>query len=121
MSIIFSVFKSTNNAMQNELNLHKTKKLLDYYGIAYQEAQGSYKGTLEQSLIVDLSHLSVIKSIANRFDQESILLIDSASQASLMFQSGELLDLGKFKHVSDKMALISDAWTLVNGKYYMAS
>jgi hypothetical protein len=120
MFIVFSVFRSENNAMLNELNLHKTKKLLSYHGIYYKEALGSYKGQKEQSLKVPMAALSIVRSIANKYNQESILLVDSASQSSLMFANGELMDLGLFRQINEAVALSSESWTMIDNKFYRA-
>jgi hypothetical protein len=120
MYILFSVFRSENNAMVNELNLHRTKKLLDYHGIAYIEALGCYKGSKEQSLKVPMTALSIVQSIASKYNQESILLVDSASQSSLLFANGEMIDLGIFSQISEAVALQSEAWTMIDNKFYRA-
>ncbi len=121
MYIIFSVFRSETSVMQNEINLHKTRKLLDYHGIDYTEVLGCYKGSKEQSLRVPMAALEVIKAIANKFNQESVLLVDSENRVSLLFQNNESMGLGMLKEITEFEALNSEAWSLIGNTYYKAS
>jgi hypothetical protein len=121
MFIIFSVFRTENSNMQNEVNLHKTKRLLDYYNIDYTEVLGCYKGSTEQSLRVPMAALGVIKAIAGKYNQESILLVDAENRVSLLFQNGETMDLGRLQEISEAEAFNSEAWSLIGNKYYKAA
>jgi predicted phosphoadenosine phosphosulfate sulfurtransferase len=117
-TIIFSVFKSELNSLENNLNMKKAKKLLEYYNIDFKEVIGSYQGTQESSLMVDLKHLNVIKSMADRYNQDSIMILDNDLNSMLLFQNNDTMSLGKFRHIES--ILDRDAWTLIDGLYYIA-
>ncbi|QOC54390.1 hypothetical protein Atoyac15_26 [Aeromonas phage Atoyac15] len=86
------------------------------------EVQGCYKGTLERSFVVqcsDHSDVGSVYNIAQKYSQESVLLVDSRNRAYLLYVESRRLDnLGVLYSSTDVPS--TDAWTFnkAAGVYY---
>lgn len=121
--IIFSVFQSTKSNDENLIVTSKVLKLFNKNSIQVELMEGCYKGIKELSMVVDMRYLTAVKEIAILNSQESILLIDSESNATLHYMPVTLehdMPLGIFTKVSKEEALMQDAYTNdLKGSYYI--
>ena len=113
--VFFSVFQGYEldglNHMETWRKIKKLKPLL---------VNGKYSGKTELSFCLDLTRLDLVESIAREFNQESILIVDSSGQAFLKYlKDSKLVNIGKFKAVSKKSASKLDAWSNINGQFYI--
>jgi hypothetical protein len=104
-------------------------------GLDYVPALGSYKGVVSRSYIVDIgydgdrygdievSKLNKVLDLANKHNQESVLLLDYKRDAMLIYLNNieqDVVRIGQLRAVSKEVAEASEAWTFVNNTYYMA-
>lgn len=89
----------------------------------FSQAVGVYKGKEETSFVVvvrDEEEIEALKGFAFlNFNQESILLQDANQEAYLVFNDGETQRLGRLEQVSKEVATKEDAYTILNGQYYI--
>lgn len=85
--IIFSVYKNNKNEFANLDNHKKTIDLLNKNNISFKEIEGSYNGYKEKSLLVldNIDNLILVNELVKKFNQESILLVDSNRHGILKF------------------------------------
>lgn len=92
-------------------------------GFNFRKVSGAYKGKPETSYMVLIDsddQLPSLYRLAEAFKQESVLLLDSNGYAALFDADGRhLAELGKFVRVSREEAVEQDAWTYVDGAYYI--
>lgn len=109
--ILFSLDRPENPA--SEATRHAVATLLDA-----APCLGMYQGTTENSFMVDFGHLNMVKALAKHFKQESILVISDGIR--LVY-----LDTDRVDHIGKKLTPVSDltgldAWTLIDGVFYVA-
>lgn len=96
------------------------QEILKQLGLPYLSAIGKYKGDSERSYIIPLSgahwdELNDILELARQYNQESVLLVDSNSRATLYFlKTDKESHIGTFVSAEKE----SDNCTLINGHYY---
>ena len=123
LAIIFSAELSELDQASNNRRTFLLHEIIDTITSKYNTIEGVYKGTKEQSFIVtgNLKTINLIKSIAfERFNQESVLLQDTNGRAYLEFQDGSTQELGRLKEVSKKVAENSEAYTVIDNKFFLA-
>lgn len=103
-------------------NTETLKNVLEDLNYTYQKCIGKYKGTIETSFLVRLDdqiQLDIIKKLAfNNFNQESVL-IRINGKISLVYSNGIIERFDSFKMISKKQAKKENAYTLINGNYYI--
>lgn len=111
--IMFSLDTENNKASMNMYKL--INKLVNG-----QIIQGAYKGVEETSIMTDISNYSLVLEVAYEFNQDSILVLEN-NIAKLVYQDGRPdLNIGThLKEVSKQEAFHSDAYSLINGQYYI--
>ena len=95
--IIFSVFTLDKSYGENKQNHDKVLDLLINNGISFKELDGNYNGQHELSILVidTVDNRTIVNQLAMKYNQESILLLDSNRHAMLSkVISGATLALG---------------------------
>jgi hypothetical protein len=126
MFTIFSVYKNRPEKEDNTAH-QNTLEALHLLNISYKEVQGCYKGMFEQSIKLEGSEgFDLALILADKNNQESILLVDVDNTASLLFLRDEQGDkvlreqvLGKWVKVSKDEAMTHDAWSQFDGEYFV--
>lgn len=98
---------NTGMSVFDELSLIK-----DAIGLIPKHVFGCYKGIKNNAYIVsirDTNEFKLVMSLANHYDQESVLYVDSNGLASLEYMNGTSEVLGVFKAVDSTAGL--DAYT----------
>lgn len=118
--IIFSVEQTELNSLDNNSNTLEASKRLAKEG-TYTILTGVYKGTEELSFITNQVELG--RELAREFNRERYLERGHYGIWYLIeTQTGNILDTFKtIKEVSKDKALASDNYTVLNGRYYLAS
>jgi hypothetical protein len=125
------IFFSVAQGLGTDAGQHaKVRDLLHNLGVPYFETVGAYKGVTEQGFCVftnsvyDLNrYLGLIKELATREKQESILVVHNDNVAELVLLSDyTVLPIGTFRAVSEAEAKAAPAWTraLAGETYYVA-
>lgn len=121
------IISAEREELTKEQNLFRTeqlKQMLIKNKIQYTVAQGCYKGQTEIAFVCIAYYqeqAETIKLLAfTHFKQESVLYIDSNGEASLDYATGYTQMLGGFRQVTESQALASDAYSKVDGRYYLA-
>ena len=104
-------------SLEKHVNYGRTqnlKRLLDSKKYNYVEALGSYKGSQEKSFVVDASEdiIQQLRSLADFFKQESILVVDELQKATLIYCNGKKESIGEMISVSSLKGL--ENWTMIN-------
>ncbi|QGF20952.1 hypothetical protein MA13_gp08 [Pectobacterium phage MA13] len=120
MLVVMSACQSALADLKNDSNTAELNRLLSY-SYHYGPAMGCYKGKLEDSFVVqvdDFREVGHLVELAERFKQESILLVDSRDKAFLyVLGTKEMRPLGPL-YQTDRIPESADAFTLYNGLYY---
>lgn len=121
--VIFSVFRNVGESIDlktNKIEHDRVLALLNEFGA--QQALGYYKGNMELSIVLPLNPLNLVmaKNFADKYNQESILVVDELSNASLLYQSNKRLPLGKMKAIGDHEANRLESYTWFKGEYFVA-
>ena len=121
-SIIFSAYSADVRQKTNHDRTDYVLAVLERDGIAYQLADGNYKGVSEVAIIViDTPRTwGIVSGLAALFGQESLLRIDTSQRGILVDCDGTLIaSIGRIRAVSKRIAQSRDAYTNVNGVYYV--
>lgn len=121
-AIIFSVFSAEVSHDVNDARTEYVTAALTREGINYQLAKGVYKSISETVIIVRDTprNWQRVSGWAALFSQESLLRIDSAQQGRLITPDGWFIsNVGHIKAVPQQVAIHRDAYTLVDGRYYV--
>jgi hypothetical protein len=112
--IIFSVFQNGYSIDENYINTIRMEKELKRSKIEFKALQGMYKGIHEESFAIDLKWLNEALALTQRFNQESVLIVDQDGRATLKYLPTNLkpdVNLGYFIQVSESKAKTQDAYT----------
>lgn len=120
-TIIFSVFKNTTSEATNHSIHSKVAAFLMAADIDFTEVNGVYKGHSELSFVVSHSERRLVEILVEKFSQESFLLIRGNGYTYLEYADGSSDRLGKWSEVSEAQAKEQDAYTEVDGTYYVAA
>ena len=114
------IFISGYNNKTGEDNTPKLKKQLEeLFSNNITNVTGSYKHTTENTLMIESTNINSLLHIANDYNQESILVVDSNRNASIHNTvDGKCSFLGKFGQITKKKALKEGNYTLCNGYFY---
>jgi molybdopterin-guanine dinucleotide biosynthesis protein A len=114
---IFSGEYYKNTDAENATATQIISQGLKAAGIPFKEAVGAYKGVKEFSFVVPARFESQVLEIARAFNQESVLFIDSMSNASLQYLDGDKIErIGRFTQVNSPQGL--EAWSMIDGRFY---
>lgn len=109
-------------AINNSEKEQHVEAYMRAHSIGFKKVKGSYKGNMEDSYVAivdDDVKLDTIFSIAARFSQESILVVDELRQASFHdVLTGDVKTVGSFTAVTALEAQGLDGWTLDGTQYY---
>lgn len=123
--VILSFCNGEDAAIDNVQHLMGAK-LLRHAGARITEALGVYKGTAEQSWVVEVGDPRVAVAVsftALRFNQESVLAVNDKGEAALVYLTKEpgkypeIVKLGVLVEVTEEQAAGRDH-TQVGGKFY---
>lgn len=115
------VILSAERHLSDQDNYVKTlvlKKRLIQEGFVHKSVSGKYAGLLEQSFVVkidDQKKEDLLFSIAQEFEQDSVLVLDSDRNAHLVYlqpkDQGRAENIGVFTAVSKEIAEQNQAYT----------
>ena len=112
--------------LSKEENARRTNTLehcLQDCNLTFNRASGVYKGKEEVSFVVVPNNEDEIQGVKEfaflNFNQESVLVQDSNQEAYLEFGDGTVERLGRLSEVPQAIAQAEDAYTILNGKYYI--
>ena len=122
------ILSAEKNELTPEVNAVRTATLesvLELRNCSYVTADGVYKNSKEKCFVVMVDSqqdIEDLKSLAFlKFGQESVLVQDSNQIAKLEFRDGKKVELGKLKQTNKENAENRDAYTFVDGKYYITT
>ena len=123
--VILSAFQKNLDIAKNVAHSTDLRAFLDNYDMTYKHAIGVYKGDSETSFVVIVENeeqINKLRTVAfKQYNQESILLQDSNQLARLEFSDGTTVELGKLVETTSQIAKQKDAYTFVDGKYYITT
>lgn len=113
----FNLSVEDNNA--RTLGLVKEMLRLD---LGFTAVKGVYKGTAEQSFIVDANGMPEgwIMATMRGLDQESILYVGDNMDANLVYAEGDTEYLGKFQRHDGALDAL-EAYTLIAGQAWVCA
>ena len=121
--IIISAELSSLPESVNKPRTNLLEDLLKVNSIPYKKSIGCYKGCTENSFVCtpkSLGQISKLGTFSKAFGQDSILFRTSTGGVYLCFNNGDKLRLGdKLVSVSEVEAKSQDAYTFVDGRYYV--
>jgi len=102
-------------------NFHRTEELiqlLNKHKLPFKLVEGNYEGSTEVSLyiVAENTYNSVIKLLADTFDQECYLRVHSDGHAELVFKDGSIKSVGKWTP-TDKQP--EKNYSKVDGLYFI--
>lgn len=119
--IILSAELSTLNSDENHTRTVRLQGMIEDLGVKHYAANGMYKGTKEVSFFCipnNSEEMETLRDFAlNNFNQESVLIQDSAGICYLEYVDNSIDRLGQMIEVDSIENL--DAYTEINGKYYV--
>ena len=123
----FSVLSAELSTLTAEENANLTDALqlrLQVSGFQFGPVEGCYKGTREAAFaVITPTYLDrmTVDSLARKYQQESVLHVDSDRTAQLFFlDTGTHGDAQRWAQVTEDHATARDAWTRDQfGNYYM--
>lgn len=106
---------------ENAARMNEMERRLTEAGVPYKRIKGAYKGTPEQSFVVD-ARSPQVRAVAEQiafqgFGQESVLDVSPTGAAALKYGTGEIEPLpGLYSQVDSIEGL--DAYSIIDGKIY---
>ena len=126
---IIAIISACKSDLPDYFNASRTKlmrHILEDKGISFKEAKGCYKGASEDSFICHVPSsldVSLILSLKTQFDQESVLFRGDGGVYLVFSDIGEPLKYQKIgrlvEAVSEYVAKSQDAYTFVDGQYFI--
>ena len=125
--IIFSVFQTTLGELENTNNHLDAAQYLRNAGIKSKQVHGVYtherhgSKVQELSILVCQSALPKVILLAQRYNQESLLIVNADRSAQLRFADGSLLPVGQWQVTTKEGAMREDNYTFdqSTGEYYV--
>lgn len=116
-------FDNELGAAEYSQYLAAIKIISSFTGLSVSPAVGCYKDKEETSLVIELNETQLLGpfiELAKKYHQESILYVED-NKASLVYCHPMTMNtIGTWSEVSKDDALKSDAFTYLNGHYYLA-
>ena len=123
--IILSAELSSLTGGENTFRTRNLVACLVDLGVKYTPVTGCYEGVEEISFMVmtpDESTFEAVRDLGLKsFNQDSILFRDYTGEAALYYGNGDYQPLGTFKQVTKECAFFQDAYTKVNGAYWIVA
>jgi len=119
--VILSAELSTLSKKQNFFSTELLEQMLTDCNFNFIPAIGSYKGTQENSFVVmltDSADIEVLRGFAAKFNQDSILYIDSNGLSTLLYGDNTSENIPTPRFMCESEALNKDAWTKIGSNYY---
>ena len=126
---IISAEKSNNGYLINKLNTKELYSKLQDITQHIIKVQGKYQGVKEISFLVELdekdyvnygTQINTVFNLARKYKQDSILMINDDYTAYLLYiNSTRKESIGYFIEVDKDTALLKDAYSKINGKYFI--
>ena len=119
----FVVFSACVGGSNCEERTRELKRQLETLNLKFKKIKGSYKGTVEPGYYVEFAtplQLAQIEILANYFDQESILIVDTQRRAILKcLKDGTTETIGTFTQVPRYEIEGDYTYDFKNGGYYI--
>lgn len=116
---IISAELSKEDVLINSIATSNLESDLKNSGHKFSEIVGCYKGKLEASFIVYTSDTGLGIELCKRYNQDSVLLRNSHNDCVLWYSEEKQEFKGHFKQVPEKEALKHDAYSIINGDFYI--
>lgn len=120
MRIFLSAHRPEYNGIENAARNNELKAALEALGVRrIRDVKGCYKGVVEDSfeVIRGDAEMQSILDLANKFDQESVLVVTMLDDAYLVFKDQEVIDMGIFLEVASKPE--NEDYSIIEGKFYV--
>lgn len=122
--LFISAERSNLTAAENKIRTNSLSDILEglaLSGFTVEMVRGMYKGASEVSFRItapegEVFNLSMMRGLAQRLDQESILWVDKKGASFLDFYDGYMTHIGAMVEVESTMGL--DAYSIVNDRIY---
>jgi hypothetical protein len=114
----FIVLSAELSSLSARENLQRTEEMRDLLR-GCKWGFGAYRGVQENNLIIPVDLLNFAQYLATRFGQESYLLVTNKGAHVLDSLTGVALLSGRWEEVSESEAKQQEAWTNVDGNYYV--
>ena len=121
--IIFSSDRIERTKQENKRIHDDTRVFLDALQVPYNVGTGVYKGEGEKCFVVptNMVNIELIKKHAlEQLGQECALVQHGDGLSRLEFSNEESQVIGRIKEISIDEASDSEAYTVINGRYYRA-
>lgn len=123
--IILSAELDTLTELENNRRTANLASCLRELNLNHKVIEGCYKGSTEISFLVTFKNEDEYNTIKDfglvNFSQDSILVRNYKGEASLVYGNGNTVSLGKFKQVSEEEATKQDAFSKVDGNYWIVA
>lgn len=125
--VVFSVYSTKRDIVDNTFAHEDVKASLIANNIAFLEAEGCYKGVTERSFILESSdilkhddNVRLSRAIARDYDQEAVLEVLNDGTTFLEYLDGrEGVELGVLRECPKETALLGDyTYVPATGLYY---
>ena len=115
-AVILSASQSKLHHSVNHTNHMELYNFLQSQKFGIKLVDDMYKGVKENSIFVQLNEfndLERLKELVTKYNQESVLYLDSNRVASLHYCNSDKVDfLGKFTNVTEEVAKMHDCYTV---------
>ena len=104
--------------IDNHLRTCQLKR--DLAGTASLRVKSCYKDTSEDSFLVVTEDQSMILALADKYNQESVLVREPSNAVSLLFSSGQSEYIGEWKQVPQWVAEDNGSYTKYGDNWFIA-
>lgn len=125
MFLIFSAAKATNHNVINLRNTLEVVNTLDLLDADYDVCDGYWKGKREDSIRLHCTPdtleqaLAFASDVMDSYEQEAILYVDDQHHGYLLLPDGSSQFIGVWHQVTAETARGHDAYTIIDGQYYV--
>ena len=110
------------NNKDNKANTKELESHLMRSGLKFDRVEGCYKGVTENSFRVELSmkDYSLLSYLAFKlYQQDSVMVVDNENNANLHYGNGHRHSIGKLIQTDEATAKAEDAYSIINGAFYI--
>lgn len=122
-TVVMTAWRHDAFDTDNLIAMSELAAWLDRLGFSWRLAVGSYKGAVEQSVIVDsvgASGVIQLRQLGASYEQECVLVVCDDGGAYLLPCDGGFAETVGFWHeVGVELALKQEAWTSCDGHWFV--
>lgn len=121
MYVFLSAARGTSETMDERNHHSLVSAVTGTHELEHDEVTGCYNGVVEKSIVVQVPDFFAIGALikeAKKYEQESVLIVDSRRKAFLYYPASNVMDYVGVMYTSETLPENVENYSIINGIYH---